>query len=647
MNNFEAGAPEQPPAADDALLLIAEQELSDTLRLVRALPALRHRFSRVTLLCQPTLQVLLQQSLGSSVEFIAGSPDWVQERLSASWKWQVPLSSVSGVVGQTTPALPEGVPYLFAQAARVRVWGERFAHWEADHGGRKLRVGLACPEPVQQQQLAPLLARGDVHWVCLQHPAPELRAAHAQQQPLPWIDECQDLAEAAALLANLDLIIGTDTALTHLAGAMGRPVWLLSRIEAARPWLGRRPDTPWYPTMRVFNQIRRADLTDAVERVGLALEDRLFDRAQVDTPNAMRALRAGAAQYAAGRLAQAEEACRLALKLAPDGVGAYAQLIAVLREQGRSVEAQAACRQALCLQPGHSTACVNLAQLLREQGQDHLAEVYARQAQPIAAQSSPAVASDAGALRQRRAAQLAAKTASAATVEFVCATRMSRQDFWQYSPLGLSLQRLRGSDRPAPFIVFENTRGLAEVYDERLRSSDSAELLAFVQDDVWIDDFFAAERLVQALQVYSVVGVAGNQRCSPTHVSWDCVNENLERDQAQYLSGHIAYGEGPLGPITHYGSAPKDCELLDGVLLAVRKSALLAAGVSFDRRFASHFYELDFCRAARAAGLRLGTWPITLTRRSVDADVGSNAWQEGLRLYRQKHGQREANQLAH
>ena len=657
----------ETPVASDALLVVADDCISDTLQFARDLLELRARFARVTLLCQPAAQRILQQSLGACIEFIVAVPDLVRERQAPSWQWRVPLLSVPAILAYAPQTLPQSVPYLFAEATGVRAWGERFAQWEAAHGGRKLRVGLAwcgqlqpdalemaCRRDAALHLFSPLLARDDVQWVSLQNGSAQLLEVAALDQtfqPLSWIDECKDIAEMSTLVANLDLIISVDAEVAHLAGAMGRPVWLLNRFESEWRWLWRHQDTPWYPTMRIFNQTHFGDWVEVLKHVDLALDTLFAGRAETDEANALRALQAALTQRAAGRLTQAEEACRLALTLAPDLGTAYEHLGRVLCDQGRGAEAQPAYRQALCLQPGMTAAARGLAQLLLERGQFAAAEVYARQALQCVPQAQYGfVAENIVPNPQRR---LTGSTTSASlrdcggpAIEFVCATRLSRQEFWLHSPLGVSLQRLRGSGRLAPTIVFENARGLAEVYDARLRAPDSAELLAFVHDDVWIDDLFAAERLVQALQVYAVVGVAGNRRSSPDHVSWAFANEALEREQSAFLSGHIAHGNGPLGPIRHFGSAPADCELLDGVLLAVRKSALRAAKVSFDRRFAFHFHDLDLCRAARAAGLRIGTWPITLTHRSEGAGMGTPAWREGLRLYRQKYGYAAASKIA-
>ena len=84
-----------------------------------------------------------------------------------------------------------------------------------------------------------------------------------------FMDEVGDFADTAAIIDNLDLVISVDTSVAHVAGAMGKPVWVLSRVDACWRWLRNRPDSPWYPSARVFGQTRRGDwrgVIDAVRR---------------------------------------------------------------------------------------------------------------------------------------------------------------------------------------------------------------------------------------------------------------------------------------------------------------------------------------------------------------------------------------------
>ena len=89
---------------------------------------------------------------------------------------------------------------------------------------------------------------------------------------LDWTDELADFSDTAALVEALDLVISVDTAAAHLAGAMGKPVWLLNRFDACWRWLLGRSDSPWYPTMRLFRQPRYRDWEPVMASVREELE---------------------------------------------------------------------------------------------------------------------------------------------------------------------------------------------------------------------------------------------------------------------------------------------------------------------------------------------------------------------------------------
>lgn len=220
-------------------------------------------------------------------------------------------------------------------------------------------------------------------------------------------------------------------------------------------------------------------------------------------------------------------------------------------------------------------------------------------------------------------------------IEIVCATRLSPDEFSTKSALGQSLQRLAFDDRIVVSLAPANLAGLPQVYNSRIRSTDSAERLVFIHDDVWIDDYFFADRVIEALAVYDVIGVAGNRRRVPRQPGWAFVDAKLTLDAQTNFRGAIAHGPSPFGQVSRLGPTPADCELLDGVFLGARKSVLTANGIQFDTRFDFHFYDMDFCRSARQKGLRLGTWPICMTHQSGGA-FGSTRWRSMYRLYLEK-----------
>ena len=222
-------------------------------------------------------------------------------------------------------------------------------------------------------------------------------------------------------------------------------------------------------------------------------------------------------------------------------------------------------------------------------------------------------------------------------IEVVAATKFSADEFWNRSPLGASLKRLEADRRLTSRIAFENRSGLPEIYNDSIDVATSAEIVVFIHDDVWIDDIFFIDRILDGLQAFHLLGVAGNRRRVARQPSWAFQNDSFVWDEPKYLSGRIGYGSTSFSNIAWFGESPAACELLDGAFLAARKTVLRQHQVAFDRRFAFHFYDLDFCRTARHKKLRVGTWPICLTHQSSGA-YGTPDWKAAYDVYLEKWG---------
>jgi hypothetical protein len=189
-----------------------------------------------------------------------------------------PLLSLPRLFGITPRTLPAKVPYLRADPARVAIWRERVSTLPG------LRVGLTWAgnprlgtvslsttdrrRSLPENGLAPLAEVDGATFVSLQvgdAPPPGLEI-------VDWSNELTDFAETAALIESLDLVISVDTAVAHLAGAMGRLVWLLNRFDTDWRWMDRHDDSIWYPTMRQFRQESLGDWAGVMHRVARALE---------------------------------------------------------------------------------------------------------------------------------------------------------------------------------------------------------------------------------------------------------------------------------------------------------------------------------------------------------------------------------------
>jgi ADP-heptose:LPS heptosyltransferase len=157
-----------------------------------------------------------------------------------------------------------------------RRWAQKLAHVAP------LRVGLAWSggglspknpaRSIRLEQLSRLLAIAGANFVNLQKGGPADQLQGMDSTILDWMSECDDLMDTAALMEQLDLIITVDTAVAHLAGALGKPVWMMNRFESEWRWLLQREDSPWYPTMRIFRQQERGHWDDVVARVAAELQ---------------------------------------------------------------------------------------------------------------------------------------------------------------------------------------------------------------------------------------------------------------------------------------------------------------------------------------------------------------------------------------
>jgi GT2 family glycosyltransferase len=222
----------------------------------------------------------------------------------------------------------------------------------------------------------------------------------------------------------------------------------------------------------------------------------------------------------------------------------------------------------------------------------------------------------------------------------ICATRASAAEFRASSALGRSLALY-----PFPFLQVslcpENTLGLPLIYNAAVRRFAADEsVFVFVHDDVHLLDFFWPDRILQGLERFGVVGVAGNVRRIPRQPSWVHVDERFTPDDARYLSGAVAHGAGwPPDRVDYFGTVGREVRLLDGALLAVRAATLRAHDLWFDERFDFHFYDLDFCRQAERAGVTLGTVPMPIVHQST-GNYGGVSWRKSYASYLDKWGEK-------
>ncbi len=256
--------------AGKTLLLYGEQGYGDIIQFARYAALLAERGANVLFAAPPELGRLVARANGVSGTLREGEP-------LPPFDFQAPVLSLPFLMKTRLDTVPCSVPYLTADPGLAESWRARLA----SRGG--LRVGLIwggrkthAQDRLRSVALEACAALARIEGVTFYSLQKGEQGAQAKAPPagmalIDWTGELADFADTAALMANLDLVISVDTAGAHLAGAMGRPVWLLNRHQTEWRWLLEREDSPWYPTMRIFRQPRPGDWPTVMERVAAAL----------------------------------------------------------------------------------------------------------------------------------------------------------------------------------------------------------------------------------------------------------------------------------------------------------------------------------------------------------------------------------------
>ena len=265
--------------AGKTILLHAEQGFGDTLLVCRYVPLVVARGARV-ILGVPNALRELTCTLPCVVRIVSsGDP-------LPAFDLHCPLLSLPLAFGTRLETIPSQTPYLSAADNKRNAWRDRLGKHE------RARIGLVwagdprkhVPDAnrfdrqrsLQFDQLAPVLQVRGCEFYSLQKGEDAVAQLHDSALPhgvVDWSVEFHDFSDTAAVIANLDLVITIDTAVAHLAGALGKPVWVIHRYNTCWRWLLDREDSPWYPTARLFRQDATRDWGPVIARVAAALQD--------------------------------------------------------------------------------------------------------------------------------------------------------------------------------------------------------------------------------------------------------------------------------------------------------------------------------------------------------------------------------------
>jgi tetratricopeptide (TPR) repeat protein len=253
------------------IVLSSDSGLGDTLQFFRYAEILRKKGASIVFHGQPELFRLLENSNPHICHHKQGSP-------VPRFDHRLPIHNLIAACGTTIDTIPGDFPYLTAPAKDVTRWRERLARF----GG--IKVGLVwggnpnhahnSRRSISLDLMQELLAVEGVTFVSLQQ-----QAVDEVLGILDFSAELDDMASTAGLVQNLDLVISVDTAVVHLSGGLGRPVWMLNRFDGCWRWLEGRDDSPWYPTLRQFRQQNPGDWQDVIAEVRRALSQFVDRRA--------------------------------------------------------------------------------------------------------------------------------------------------------------------------------------------------------------------------------------------------------------------------------------------------------------------------------------------------------------------------------
>ncbi len=262
-----------------SILLYTEQGLGDAIQFIRFAPLISERGVSVIVQCQKELKSLFQCCKGvrQAVTYDETLPDF---------DVHCPLLSLPLILGITAQNIPLNIPYINVDQDIVKRWSEKLLL----HSSR-YKIGLIWSgnpkynadrlRSFNLNTFTPLAVLKDVTFYSLQkgEAAKQAKDPPGEMHLIDYTDEVYDFSDTAAIIKNLDLIISVDTSVAHLAGALGKPVWVLLPFSPDWRWMLNREDSPWYPTMRLFRQTSHGDWESVVEKVLVELKNKLsFDQ---------------------------------------------------------------------------------------------------------------------------------------------------------------------------------------------------------------------------------------------------------------------------------------------------------------------------------------------------------------------------------
>lgn len=371
------------PLENLTLLVWGEQGLGDEVMFASCFQNLIAESRQCVIACSPRLRNLFQRSFSATVVAADEAPAFLARR-GIQVDFQLWSGSLSKRWRRELSAFPNHRGYLTADPERVEAWRQRLSHL-----GAGIKVGLSwkggsprtggAVRSTTLQAVRPLLATPGCQFIDLQYgDAAEERATLGEQPACRlhrWQEAIDDLDECAALVSALDLVITVDSFTGHLAGALGRPVWIMVPHNAEWRYMKAGDRMPWYPSARLFRQQRSHDWTGVVERVAreltsLAAPSSCMTQEESSLPDL---LQAAFGKYKSREYAEAEVVLARARRLAPTNRDVLMFLAMVLRSQDRRREALDVLLGATCDDTANVEFQVSIASIATEVGENDVA----------------------------------------------------------------------------------------------------------------------------------------------------------------------------------------------------------------------------------------------------------------------------------
>jgi tetratricopeptide (TPR) repeat protein len=370
--------------SDKTILLHAEQGIGDTIQFVRYVLRVRQLGGKVITACREELKSLLvnDKHFGNVVSFQDPIPDF---------DVHCPLLSLPFIFHTAIETIPAEMPYITADTAFINRWRDKIQPdnsfkigvvWSGNPKYKRDRV-RSC----SLATFAPLAEYHGITFYSLQKGAGADQAKHppAGMKLIDLTDEINDFSDTAALIAHLDLVISVDTAVAHLAGAMGKPVWILLPFVPDWRWMLDRKDSPWYPTMKLFRQPKPGDWNSVIDHMveelsritneGYSNKKESFfspithqEKTSINTNTANEYFNLGIDLKKKGQIEQAIACYKQAIQYDIQYVEAYNNLGTALVENNQIDEAVFFFNKALQLKPDLVPAHCNLGNALRDKG---------------------------------------------------------------------------------------------------------------------------------------------------------------------------------------------------------------------------------------------------------------------------------------